>query len=116
MLPLFSAQVMIAGPLLRRHGVRPAVLPYLERALPLMFMVALLGTLATILFAEDFLLRHGIRARPALIWFPPLYGFLVLAFTGSLRSWPWPVRLALHAGWLCCVILLAAQVRGLSGG
>ena len=77
---------------------------------------ALLGSLAAILFADDFLLRHGIRARPALIWFAPLYGFLALAFTGSLRGWPWPLRLALHAGWLCCLGLLAAQVRVLPVG
>jgi hypothetical protein len=116
-IPVFSALVMIAGPLLRRHGVRPAVLPpYLERALPLMLMVALMGSLGAILFADDLLLRLGIRARPMLIWFPPLFGFLALAFAGSLRGWPWPLRLALHAGWLCCAGLLAAQARGLISG
>ena len=43
----------------------------------------------------------------------PLLGFLALALTSSLRGWPWPLRLTLHAGWLCCLGLLAAQARGL---
>jgi hypothetical protein len=95
-----TAQVMAAGPLLRRQGPFRAVLaPYFERSFP-----------ATFLF--NFL--HQIPAeryfnQPLRIWYLPLLGLLVLALTGVLRGWPWPVRLLLHAGWLASAVVVAVR-------
>jgi hypothetical protein len=96
-LPLLTAQVAAAGPLLRRLGVRPAVLlPYLERALP---ATTLIGWVLSLTVGLP-LVGRFVDVRPFLIWAPPLCGLLALALTGALRNWPWPVRLVLHAGWL----------------
>jgi hypothetical protein len=115
--PMFTIQVMAAGPLLRRHGARLVVLPaYLERAVPATLLLgmtaALLGTLAL----SDVLLRRHIDVRPHTIWYLPLTVLLVLALIGTLRGWAWPVRLLLHAGWLCSVCLLVASWLGIRLG
>src|SRR5262249_61638160 len=61
------------------------------------------------LVGAEVLLRYSINVRPALIWYPPAFGLLVLALTGVLRGWPWPLRLVLHAAWLAGVGVLAAK-------
>jgi hypothetical protein len=92
--PVLTAQVMAAGPQLRRHGPRLAVLlPYFEVSFP-----------ATVLFVFAFtaLAAHYFNS-PLQIWHLPMFGLLVLALTATLRGWPWPLRLLLHAGWLFSV-------------
>jgi hypothetical protein len=102
---IFTIQVMTAGPLLRRHGVRAALAaPYFERVIPAMLLVV---------FAA------GLVGVPALMgpWFlrPLLTGFLTtiamsgLALAAALRGWPWPVRLLLHAGWLFSLGMLVVR-------
>ncbi len=89
--PVFTTQAMVAGPLLRRRGPSPAVLlPYLEVSVP-----------ATLLFLFAFSspLEHYFNL-PLRIWHLPLFVLLGLALTGTLRGWPWPLRLPLHAGWV----------------
>jgi hypothetical protein len=89
--PVLTAQVMAAGPLLRQQGPRLVVLlPYVEVAFP-----------ATVLFVFAFAapVAHYFNV-PLLIWHLPLFGLLVLALTATLRGWPWPLRLLLHAGWI----------------
>jgi hypothetical protein len=88
---VYTAQMMAAGPLLRRQGPRHAVLlPYLEAAIP-----------ATVLFTLAYMVPVGrYFNEPLQIWHLPLFGLLVLALTSTLRGWPWPLRLLLHAGWL----------------
>jgi hypothetical protein len=94
-----AAQVMAAGPLLRRHGASRAVLvPYLELAFPASALLCL-G------FATAVALQYG----PAKVWHLSLFGLLVLALTSTLRGWPWPLRLVLHAGWLLSAGMLAVQ-------
>jgi hypothetical protein len=98
--PVFTTQVMIAGPLLRRHGPRPAVLlPYVELAFP-----------ATVLFvfALSAPLEHYFNL-PLRIWHLALFILLGLALTGALRGWPWPLRLLLHAGWLFSSSMVALR-------
>ena len=95
-----TAQVMAAGPLLRRPGARGAVLlPYLEAAFPATVLIAL---------AFGALLLGGYVQRPLQIWHLPLFGLLVLALTSTVRGWPWPLRLVLHVGWLVSAGMLAA--------
>jgi serine/threonine protein kinase len=100
---LFTIYVTAAGPLLRRHGASPVVLlPYLERAVPATALLYLVwgGAVALTLMA------HLVNVRPGLIWFLPVLGLLALALAGTLRGWPWPLRLLLHAGWLFAMGLL----------
>ena len=108
---IFATQVMIAGPLLRRLGTRPAVLmPYLERAIPttiLAFLTPAIAVGATVLRRHVESLVH-FDMFAVLISFLPMFGLLVLALTASLRVWPWPLRLALHAGWMLSAGLAAA--------
>jgi hypothetical protein len=47
---------------------------------------------------------------PLEIWHLPLFGLLVLALVGSVRGWPWPVRLLLQAGWLVFAAMLAIRM------
>jgi hypothetical protein len=95
-----TAQVMAAGPLLRRQRPFRAVLvPYLERAFP-----------ATALFT--FLYQAPAERYfnlPWRIWHLTVFSLLVLALTGVLRGWPWPVRLLLHAGWLASAAMVAVR-------
>jgi hypothetical protein len=95
---LYTAQVMVAGPLLRRQGPFRAVLaPYIERSFP-----------ATVLF--NFLFQAPVEHYfnlPLQIWHLTLFVLLVLALTGALRGWPWPLRLLLHAGWLASAGMVA---------
>jgi hypothetical protein len=99
---IFAAQMMAAGPLLRRRGAHPAVLlPYLERAIPATLLIFMLPAFA---FAATPAVQYSklppALLRSALIWSLPALGLLALALTGALRGWPWPLRLLLHAGWL----------------
>jgi hypothetical protein len=96
--PMGTAQVMAAGPLLRRGGARRAVLvPYLEVAVP-----------ATALFPFAYSLPLQFPHVPLAmtIWSLTQLVLLMLALASSLRGWPWPLRLLLHAAWL-----LAACMR-----
>jgi predicted Ser/Thr protein kinase len=106
--PMFMVQVLAAGPLLRRHGARPVVLlPYFERALPATFLTALgLGFAIALTVAVRYL-----DAWPALVWFLPVLGLLALAVRGTVRGWPWPLRLVLHAGWLLAVVMVTVFIR-----
>jgi hypothetical protein len=95
-----TIQVMAAGPLLRRPGSRWAVLPpYLEVAIPSTVLICL--SFGTLLLAN-----YG--HRPLQIGHLALFGLLVLALTSALRRWPGLLRLALHAGWLVSLALMAA--------
>jgi hypothetical protein len=89
--PTCAAQVMAAGPLLRRQGPRPAILwPYIEVSFP-----------ATVFFCLAYSALVGNYFNiPLQIWHLPLFILLGLALTGTLRGWRWPLRLLLHAGWL----------------
>jgi hypothetical protein len=96
-----TAQTVAAGPLLRGEGTLGGLLlPYFERSIP-----------ATVLFvfAFDALGERWFNV-PFEIWHLSLFGLLVLAMLGSLRGWPWPVRLLLHAGWLVCAAMLAVRM------
>jgi hypothetical protein len=111
---IFTTQVMAAGPLVRRHGARPAVLlPYLERAIPgTVLLVLSFGLVAAMV-----LMRHYINAQPLLIWYVPLLGLLGLTLVAALRGWPWSIRLLLHGGWLISLGLLLVQAsRMMSAG
>jgi hypothetical protein len=97
---LGTAQVVAAGPLLRREGARRAVIvPYLEVALPAMGLL-------TLVFWTAVDLQHA----PLNIWYLLQFGQLGLALTGALRGWPWPLRLLLHAGWLFGAAMLTYQI------
>jgi serine/threonine-protein kinase len=92
--PIGTAQVMAAGPLVRRGGARRAVLvPYFEVAIP-----------ATALFSLAVVtpLKFQYELLAVKIWLVAQLGLLVLALTGTVRGWPWPLRLGLHAAWLLC--------------
>jgi serine/threonine protein kinase len=117
-MPVFTIQVMAAAPLLRRQGLRPAVLlPYVERAFPATVLIALgFGLLAIPLVLRTALLEVKINMGILLLMYLPLLGLLVLALTSTLRGWPWPLRLVLHAGWLCTVAALAALARRIVEG
>jgi hypothetical protein len=92
-----AAQMMAAGPLLRQHGLCRAVLwPYFEAAFP-----------ASVLFSLAFAIPLQLRFLPLRIWHLSLLGMLVLALASTVRGWPWPVRLLLHAGWLFSAWMLA---------
>jgi hypothetical protein len=103
--PTFTIQTMAAGPLLRRQGARPAVLlPYFERTVPAIILLVLALQLV---IARPVIWGYlHIDIRPILIWYLLLIGMLGLALTGTLRGWPWPYRLLLHAGWLVSAGLL----------
>jgi hypothetical protein len=103
--PIFTITTMAAGPLLRRQGARPAVLlPYFERVVPAMILIVLVLQLA---IARPVLWDYlHIDIRPILIWYLLPIVTLGLALTGTLRGWPWPYRLLLHAGWLVSAGLL----------
>jgi hypothetical protein len=95
---LCTAQVMAAGPLLRRQGSRWAVLlPYFEAAVPVTVPVG--GG-----FGAFLIVRYV--HKPLEIWHAALFGLLLLALTSTVRGWPWPLRLVLHAGWLLSVGML----------
>jgi hypothetical protein len=109
---MFTMHVMAAGPLLRRHGPRPAVLwPYFERVIPATFLIMLAIGLAAVAVATRYL--HIAYIAPLLlIAHLPLLGLLGLAVTSTWRGWVWPVRLLLHASWVlgeCLLILLISK-------
>jgi hypothetical protein len=88
---VFAAQVMAAGPLLRRQGPRLAILwPYLEVSFPATVLIVL----------ANMALVGPYFNVPLRIWQLPLFVLLGLALTSTLRGWAWPWRLLLHAGWL----------------
>jgi hypothetical protein len=96
-----TIQVVAAGPLLRRQRPRRAVfLPYFEVALT---ATVVIGLALEALYTQ----RYG--TRPLRIWYIPLFGLSVLALTGTLRGWPWPLRLLLHAGWLFSAVMLTVE-------
>jgi hypothetical protein len=96
-----TAQVTAAGPLLRRQGTRWTVtLPYLERALPVTVLIGLV-------FVAPFWYAIHI---PFPILYLPVFGLLLVALTSTLRSWPWPLRLLTHAGWVTSAGLLAVRL------
>jgi hypothetical protein len=108
--PLMTIQVMAAGPLLRRHGARRAVLPYLERVVPAMFLIVLgLGLLGGLAAAEILRTRFGIDLYAFVFWYILALTLLVLTLTGIWRGWSWPLRLVLHAGWLLGLGLVAVR-------
>jgi hypothetical protein len=117
-MPLCTIQVMAAGPLVRRQGLKPAVLlPYFERAFP----ATVLYVLALGLAGGPFIIRLvqpqlKINLGFALLLYLPLLGLLALAVTSTLRGWSWPLRLLLHAGWLCNAAALAALARRIAEG
>lgn len=114
-LMIFTIQCLAAGPLLRRHGARRAVLlPYCERAIP----ATLLAAMGWSLFVGTILLRPhvseatargfsaaNVHVGAALLSYLPMFGLLVLAIVGTLRQWRWPLRLSLHTGWLLGLII-----------
>jgi hypothetical protein len=84
-----------------KHGKPRAVfLLYLEAALT---ATVVLGLALEALYT----LRYG--TRPLRIWYLPLFGLSVLGLTGTLRGWPWPLRLLLHAGWLFSAVILTVE-------
>jgi hypothetical protein len=89
--PVCAAQVMAAGPSLRRQGPCLAMLwPYIEVSFP-----------ATVLFVLAYAaLVANYFNKPLQIWHLPLFVLLGLALTGTVRGWRWPWRMLLHAGWL----------------
>jgi hypothetical protein len=96
-----TIQVVAAGPLLR--GQRPwraVFLPYFEVALT---ATVLIGLALEALYTQ----RYG--NRPLQIWQLPLFGLPVLALTGTLRGWPWPLRLLLHAAWLFSAVMYTIE-------
>jgi hypothetical protein len=99
---IFAAQMMAAGPLLRRQGARPAVLlPYLERAVPASLLIVMIPACAfAVTPAVQYINLPPALLRSALIGYLPALGVMGLALTSALRDWPWPLRLLLHAGWL----------------
>jgi hypothetical protein len=102
---IFTIQVMAAGPLLRRHGVRAAVAaPYFERVVPAMLLIVFSAGLVGVpaLMGPWFL-------RPLLTWFLTTIALSGLALAAALRGWPWPVRLLLHAGWLFSLGMLVVR-------
>jgi hypothetical protein len=89
--PVYTTQVIAAGPLVRRQGPRFAVLlPYVEVSVP-----------ATVLFVLAFssTVEHYFNIRLQL-WHLALFVLLGLVLIGTRCGWPWPLRLLLHAGWL----------------
>jgi hypothetical protein len=109
-MPMFTMQVMAAGPLLRRHGASARLLPlYLERAIPATLLIGMTGALLGTLATSNMLLRHGIDVRSHTVWYVPVLATLLLSLTGTLRGWAWPARLMLHAAWLCSMGLLVYQ-------
>jgi eukaryotic-like serine/threonine-protein kinase len=103
--PIFTLQVMAAGPLVRQRGVRVSLLwPYLERAFPATAMIVL----ALQLVAVATLFSAALVA-PLLLWYVPLFVTLPLALIGAMRGWRWPVRLLLHTAWLLSAALLVSR-------
>jgi hypothetical protein len=91
----------LSGSRRTKHGKSRAVfLLYLEVALT---ATVLIGLALEALFTQ----RYG--SRPLQIWYLPLFGLSVLALTGTLRGWPWPLRLLLHAGWLFSAVILVVE-------
>jgi hypothetical protein len=94
--PVYTTQVMAAGPLLRQQGPRLAVLlPYAEVSVP-----------ATMLFIKAFSalvdFHYNMRLR---LSYSAVFVLLGLALTGTWRGWPWPLRVLLHAGWLVSSVM-----------
>jgi predicted Ser/Thr protein kinase len=104
---IYAIMVVVAGPLLRQHGARPVVLlPYFERVFPTILLIAWsMGFLVA-----ETLLSRMVNFGPLRPWYLALFGLLALAVTSTLRRWPWPVRLLLHASWLSSLILLTVLV------
>jgi hypothetical protein len=98
---IFTTQVMAAGPLLRQQEGR-VVLPYLERVVPAMLLIAMAPAIVILPVVLGPMLRRDFPfdLSAVLLSFLPMLGLLVMAFTAVRRGWPWPLRLMLHAGWL----------------
>ena len=95
-----TAQVMAAGPLLRRQ--RPfwtVLLPYFEAAFPATVLPSVLW--------GAFLLGYFVR-KPLEVWHLALFGLLALGLTSTVRGWPWPLRLLIHVGWVLSAGMLTA--------
>jgi tRNA A-37 threonylcarbamoyl transferase component Bud32 len=95
-----TVQVIAAGPLLRRQGPgRAVLLPYFEAAFPALALFSLA-------FGTSLELSLYLTLQ---VWHLLQFGMLVLALIGTLRGWPWPLRLLLHAGWLFSTGMLAMR-------
>jgi hypothetical protein len=112
--PMFTVQVMAAGPLLRRHGVSLAVvLPYCERAFPAVLLLTTpISLVAAFTLARTYL-PPSFDFRPLFICYASLFGLLALALTSTLRGWGWLPRLVLHLGWLLGVVWLVVLWFGM---
>src|SRR5262249_47676591 len=88
-----AAWTLAAGALLRRRGrLRAVVAPYVEFAVP--------ATLAFVcVTAIPLRLAFGLPVGQR-AWLLLALPFLVPAAAGVLRSWPWAVRVPLHAVWV----------------
>jgi len=107
---VFTLQVMVAGPLLRKHGRRYTVLlPYFERALPVMFLIS---NVASFTFAPLLLHRYLKQLNVDLprvgLMYLPMFALLALAILGVQRQWPRTLRLALHVGWFLAYVIATA--------
>jgi hypothetical protein len=93
----------LAGSLARRHGLRGAVVGYLERLMPLTAVFfAVFGPLLTVLS-----FRRPLLARASFVEFGAAEALLVLALAtlaATWRGWKWPVRTALHAAWIAVLL------------
>jgi serine/threonine protein kinase len=89
---LMIGETLVASTLVRRRGsVRAMLLPYFELAVTSVALIAWLYSLLYKLYYDLF------------AWDPRLlllFVFFVLALMSVLRSWPWFLRLVLHAGWV----------------
>jgi hypothetical protein len=89
----------VAGPLQRRGGsVWRALVPYLEKASPILVLCVFPLTLSTVPLL-------GTRLNLPLWYFALEPALAALALTGVVRRWHGSIRLVLHAGWLSLLLL-----------
>ncbi len=63
------------------------------------------GFVIGLVFLRCFVAAINFDIRDAFVSYLPMFGLLVLALTSVLREWPWPLRLALHLGWLLALAI-----------
>jgi hypothetical protein len=92
-------ETAVAGELLRRHGrLHRVILLYLEFAVPLTGLVVAAFGIPFRLYLHQFELRF---------WHLPLFACPAAAVVAAWRRWHWLLRLALHAGWLFSLFMIA---------
>jgi hypothetical protein len=111
-----ALEAVAAGALWRRYQRPwPVAVAYAERVVPLALSLVLAATVAMSIFVSRSIFTEDWFGTTQRLFWPreALLAALIVTQAATWRRWRWPLRLALHAGWLTLAALTVAIEAGL---